>query len=152
MCINFIKEEITLAFNGVRLEDGIGLWEAQVIDDYGAKDEQSYARLKDEKNDWKSISGSDLFICDSSLSFMDAKGMRFHIPAFILGEIEGNTNTSPIYHLTQVVTNKPELFGEFNAKQKAAVAKYLKWCVRQEHYRIDKYHITRALNEFWCKS
>ena len=152
MCIDSIKEEIILAFQDVELGDGIGLWEAQAIDDYESKDVQQEARKKDEKADWRKISGNDLFRCDSSLSFMDAKGMRFHVPAFILGEIDGSTNTGPMYHLSQVVITRPELFKEFNAAQKEAVAMYLEWCVWQEDYQFESHHIKRALNEFWRKN
>ncbi len=152
MSIEYIKEEIILAFQDVELGDGVGLWEAQAIDDYESKSEQSRARKKDEKTNWRKISGNDLFRCDSSLSFMDAEGMRFHVPAFIVGEIEGLTNTAPIYHLSQCVINSPELFKAFNALQREAVAKYLEWCVWQEDFRYDSHHIKRALNEFWRKS
>ena len=52
MCIESIKNEIISAFKDVKLKDGIGLWEAQAIDDYESKDDQIIARNKDVKDDW----------------------------------------------------------------------------------------------------
>ncbi|MGI0119665.1 DUF6714 family protein [Zooshikella sp. RANM57] len=152
MCFEYIKEDIIKAFEGVELEDGIGLWEAQAIDDYEPKDIQREARKKDEKIDWQNISYDDIFYCDSSLSFMDEKGLRFHIPAFIIAEIEGKTNTGPLYNLTQTVISNPELFKLFNQSQKEAVSQFLEWCAWQEEYHYEKAHITRSLNEFWRKN
>ena len=41
--------EIKLAFKGVKLGNGVGLYEAMGIDDYLPRSEQLQLRLKDEK-------------------------------------------------------------------------------------------------------
>ena len=50
-------KEIYDAFKGVRLEDGIGLWEAQGLDDYADPKTMAELRKKDERNNilegWK---------------------------------------------------------------------------------------------------
>ena len=97
MCIESIKNEIISAFKDVKLKDGIGLWEAQAIDDYESKDDQVLARSKDIKDDWLKLSNEDLFHCDSSLSYLDAQGMLFHLPAFIIAELNDELNLSLIH-------------------------------------------------------
>src|SRR5277367_3415374 len=83
--------EIQRVFRGVVVGDGIGLWQAQAIDDYEDEAEQEAARARDEKVDWAAIPGKSLLYCDSSLSFFDADGMRFHLPAFLLAEVAGES-------------------------------------------------------------
>ena len=77
-------QDINEAFRGVKLEDGIGLWEGQGLDDYATNVECRKLREQDEKDDWRKIPVIDLYKCSSSLSFFDAKGMRFHMPIFLL--------------------------------------------------------------------
>jgi len=72
------------AFQNVKLEDGIGLWEAQGHDDRLSDFECKKLRRKDEVDDWKNIAIENMYICSSSLSFFDAKGLRFHMPKYLL--------------------------------------------------------------------
>ena len=72
------------AFDGVVLGDGIGLWEAQGLDDMDDVETCANLRAKDEKEDWRKITDDDLNACSSSPSFFDAAGFRFHLAAFIL--------------------------------------------------------------------
>ncbi len=81
-------QEINDVFQGVKLEDGIGLWEAQGLDDYATEEECKKLRVRDEKEDWSKIPLTDLYQCSSSLSFFDAKGMRFHLPQFLLFDLD----------------------------------------------------------------
>lgn len=81
-------QDINEAFQGVKLEDGIGLWEGQGLDDYATNEECRKLREQDEKDDWHKISLIDLYKCSSSLSFFDAKGMRFHLPQFLLFDLD----------------------------------------------------------------
>lgn len=77
-------KEIETAFEGVTLEDGIGLWEAQGHDDRLSPAECNKLRQDDEKHDWQNIPAVDIYKAQSSPSFFDAKGMRFHLPQFML--------------------------------------------------------------------
>lgn len=88
MTRNDLIEHIRLAFSGVVLEDGIGLWEAFGLDGYAGARECARLRLQDEKQDWNKISVRDLYRCNSSLSFFDAKGMRFHLAQFLLLDLQ----------------------------------------------------------------
>ena len=76
--------EIYRAFNGVTLEDGVGLWEGQGLDGYADDETLLKLRRKDERMSWDNITYQDLCLCNSSPSFFDAKGMRFHLPKLML--------------------------------------------------------------------
>jgi hypothetical protein len=83
-----LVQQIKSAFEHVKLEDGIGLWEAQGIDDYADLATITALRNKDERNDWQKIPVQDLIACASSLSFFDGKGMRFCLPQFLLFDLD----------------------------------------------------------------
>ncbi len=77
-------EEIKTAFRGVKLEDGIGLREANGIDDYKTKERLLELRQEDEKENWENVPFED--ICEkyeSAFSYLDAKGMRFYLPQYL---------------------------------------------------------------------
>ena len=77
------------SFSGVTLGRGIGLREAQGLDDYANAETCAAYRAGDEKDDWSRISVNDLNACYGSRSFFDAEGMRFHPPAFLIAELNG---------------------------------------------------------------
>ena len=105
-----VADLIRAAFSGVTLGDGVGLCEAQGLDDY--EDDATLAKLRrrDETQDWLRISVEDLNRCYSSLSFFDAEGMRFHIPAFLIADLEGTFNQEVIFTLCYPL-RQSELFG-----------------------------------------
>ncbi|MDD4385585.1 MAG: hypothetical protein PHD06_10470 [Bacteroidales bacterium] len=80
-------QKIQIAFKDVKLEDGIGLWEGQGLDNYADQKTMLELRKKDERNNWNNIPYKDISLCQSSLSFFDAKGMRFCLPKFLLLDI-----------------------------------------------------------------
>lgn len=82
--------QIRTAFKDVKLEDGVGLWEGQGLDYYVSQQEILKFRKKDERNNWDNISYGDIVHCQSSLSFFDAKGMRFCLPKFLIFDILGD--------------------------------------------------------------
>lgn len=84
---NDLIENLKTAFKGVALEDGIGLWEAQGMDNYADENELQRLKAKDERTDWNNLPYEDLAYCESSLSFLDAKGMRFCLPKFVLFDL-----------------------------------------------------------------
>lgn len=79
--------EIRTSFKNIKLENGVGIWEAQGLDDYANEETILELRKKDERNNWENISYEDLSYCESSLSFFDAKGMRFCLPKFLIFDI-----------------------------------------------------------------
>lgn len=145
-----LKEQIRAAFSGVVLGTGIGLWEAQGLDDYATDAKCAEYREKDEKLDWQAISIQDLNRCYSSLSFFDAEGMRFHLPAYLIADLEGDYEYGMAFTLTQSGA-LGEQFSLLNAEQFAAVRSYLQFIVDEPEYQFDREHIQSALVNFWAE-
>jgi hypothetical protein len=137
------------AFSSVILEDGIGLREAQGIDDYA--DEQTCAayRASDEKLDWSRIPIDELNACYSSLSFFDAKGMRFHLPAFLIAELSGEYHQDMSLQLAYLNDYSIAQYGLLSPAQRAAVRAYLQFILRDPRYGFSHPQVRRALDEYW---
>jgi hypothetical protein len=138
--------QIRAAFAGVELEDGIGLREACGIDDYAGKDELARLRAIDEKHDWQSIPSLLLNQCKAAPSFLDAEGMRFHTPAFLASELNGDCHIDFIGRLiygSYHATDFPQLL---NDDQRAAIIA----CIRfyAEHFSYDQDRLSSALARF----
>ncbi|CAA0117747.1 Uncharacterised protein [Halioglobus japonicus] len=148
MDIAQVSREIKSAFSGVALGSGIGLWEAQAIDDYQTKEIQKKEREKDEKDDWSLLEPSLLQRCHSSLSFFDADGMRFHLPAFILASLEGEVD-DPIFQLTLLDDYGLSRFVTLTDDQRDAIVTYLTWCLENDEYKFERPNIENSLVEYW---
>src|SRR5436190_8367262 len=92
---------IEAAFAGVTLGGGVGLQEAQGLDDYADDETRAAYRADDEKDDWHRIPAEALQRCNSSLSFFDAEGMRFHLPAYLLADLRDDYGFGMAFCLTQ---------------------------------------------------
>jgi hypothetical protein len=148
------KEElltvIKTAFKNVRLADGIGLWQGQGIDDYADLNTIAELRKKDEKMNWDNIPYKDLAACSSSLSFFDAKGMRFHLPKFMIFDLfadeiyEKEQNYSPDVLFTLGYNLDEEYqknrFSLFNKEQTQAIIHFLE-------YKLDDF--TQQYKEYY---
>ncbi|BCG64212.1 MAG: hypothetical protein methR_P1980 [Methyloprofundus sp.] len=143
-----VSNAIKTAFSKVTLDNGIGLWEAQAIDDYESTEVQRRNRSRDEKEDWNRLSYDELQQCHSSLSFFDADGMRFHLPAYVQASL-GNKVDDPIFHLTQLDDYATSRLTALNHAQRQAIMMYLNWCLEQEELAFEHPTIRRALSEYW---
>ncbi len=85
--VDEVIARISAAFAGTKLGDGIGLFEANGLDDYASDEALRRLRASDEKLDWKRISAADLSRCYCSPSFFDPQGFVFHLPAFLIAEL-----------------------------------------------------------------
>ena len=141
-----LKEKIRVAFTSVRLGSGVGLREAQAIDDYANDETRAKYRETDEKDDWQAIGTTELNECSSSLSFFDAEGMRFHLPAYLIADLNGNYGFGMAYHLIQC---PDERFSLLSATQAKVLREYLCFIEDEPDYAFDREHIRRALDEYW---
>ncbi len=143
-----VIKEIESAFAGEVLGNGIGLWQAQAIDDYEPEETQLRFREKDEKEDWHLLEHDTLQRCHSSLSFFNPDGMRFHLPAYILASLNDRVD-DPLFHLTHLDDYAKSKLVSLTQEQNRAVKKYLNWCLEQEEYEFERPMIKKALIEYW---
>ena len=134
--------EIERAFNGVERDDGVSLHQARARDDYATPEQELTARKLDVEPQWQEVTQQDILYCCSALSFLDAKGFRYYIPAFMrvaLGNFYDDPNgirNSCEFHLTQdhpksLRQSDPAVISlkyQFSPVQVAAIAKFLRFC------------------------
>ncbi len=142
---------VCAAFKNVTLGNGVGLFEGQAIDDYEVESVQAAARAKDEKQDWSAIPAEHLNQCYSSLSFFDAEGMRFHLPAFILADLQDQLNTlDPVFTLTSSSEYARSRFTLLSAEQRAAIRDYLMFVRDNPDQWAERGRgLDRAIDSYW---
>src|ERR1700680_2624371 len=91
--ISGLIAEIMTAFDGVSREDGTTLHEAMAIDDYKSDEEQQAARGFDTEQRWQDVPDEEILACESALSFLDAKGFRYYLPAFMVSRLKNWGNS-----------------------------------------------------------
>ncbi len=94
--------QVRNAFGEIKLGAGVGLHEGQAIDDYETDEARRQKRKKDETEAWEHIKSKHLNACYSSLSFFDPLGMRFHLPAFIIADLNDKFNMGMEFTLTHL--------------------------------------------------
>ncbi len=152
--------EIYKAFEGVTLEDGVGLWEGRALDDR-IQDMTEYNRLKtkDEREDWQKIPIVDLYKCNSSLSFFDAKGMRFHLGLLLLFDLEVFLAEEDELHEDKTFKHFPpevrfaltyqlesdysrDRFSLLNTPQITCVVHFLEYALQEKEQYMQQYAVT----------
>ena len=103
-----LLDSIERAFHGVELGNGVSLHEAKVVDDYDTRAQRLAARTSDEKHDWRKLIDDPklLQLCRlGALSFFDAAGLKFHLPACLSRAVKEPTGTDRIMpvHVPQLV-------------------------------------------------
>jgi hypothetical protein len=150
---HLVIERIERAFAGVRLGDGVSLREADVIDDYGTEADRTKARAQDEQIDWRRISEDLIGRYSWCLSFFDADGMRFHLPAymrFALRHYKDSASAS-IDFAIYALGREDERFIGFTAPQRAAVRQFLKFITFNGGHHVDRNNARRALDAWGVK-
>lgn len=140
---------IRAAFSDVHLGDGVGLRQGQGLDDYADNRTLASYRKQDEKQDWSAIAVADLDQCYSSLSFFDPDGMRFHLPAYLVADLEGTLRTADVlFHLTSMTDYAKSQFVSLSQVQRDAVREFLllrlSTCATFVRPIIE-----RALRDYW---
>jgi hypothetical protein len=130
-------EDIKNAFIGMKLEDGTGLREAQGIDDYEGEEACAKLRATDEKDDWEAIEVSELASCYSAPSFMNPRGFVFHLPAFLIAELNDEHPYGFIDRIIQPHHRPADWLPILNNPQKQALANLLRVLSRHPDYSQD---------------
>ncbi len=119
--------QIREAFRGVTLGNGVGLFEGDASDTGASRSMLKPIREKDEKDNWERISVEDLNNCRDSLYFMDAEGMRFHLPACMIAELEGTYHHDIAFHLTDLDDHAKSKLAALSKEQREAVHEFLSY-------------------------
>jgi hypothetical protein len=80
-----VEASIRQAFEGVRLGDGVSLFEAKAIDGYYERISQAEVhrmRSHEVTDDWSALTPSDLDTED--IAHLDPEGLRYYLPALML--------------------------------------------------------------------
>jgi hypothetical protein len=147
-----VADLVHQAFQGVILGDGVGLLQGQCLDDYADSKTIAEMRAQDEKLDWSRIAASELNTCHSSLSFFDAQGMRFHLPAYLIAHLEGLLTQDIIFHLVCFNYGMESRFTELNDLQRTAVREFLLLMLSDPYREFDRPMIENALAVYWTES
>jgi len=142
-------DRVREAFSNVTLGVGVGLFEGQAIDDYETEIIRRQNRDKDEKEAWERIEVKHLNACYSSLSFFDALGMRFHLPAFIIADLKGEYDMGMEFTLTHLDAYTREQFHLLNQEQRQVVREYLLFMREDPESEFYYADIDRALSNYW---
>jgi hypothetical protein len=147
---NRILDLVRTAFQGVSLGQGVGLLQAQGLDDYADERTLAAYRAQDEQRDWSAISVDDLDQCSSSLCFLDDKGMRFHLPAYLVAELQSSLNRSDVlFHLVYADPDALTRFDALSATQDEAVRQFLFMRLADKRYEFQRPMIEAALKNYW---
>lgn len=84
-----VMDQIHQAFAGVELGGGIGLIQGDYLDTGVSEEVSRGLAARDERHDWTRLADAALNHCAAALSFTDAEGYRFLVPAFMCCELRG---------------------------------------------------------------
>jgi len=154
--IEELISEIESAFAGVKLGNGVSWREADVIDDYGSKEQRRLARVQDEKEDWKKIPLEligDLRY-QAVLAFLDIAGLKYYLPICMVyylkkADVSDSTITDGIiFTLTNEIRIK-ELVGHLNNEQLACVKAFLLLYLDSGEYYGNRENTKRLIHDYW---
>ena len=108
-------------------------------------DELRALRAKDEKTDWRRIPADDLNHCNAAPSFLDARGLYFHTPAFMTAELRGDFKQDFIGRLIYNSFTAPEFQELLTAAQRHVIIACISFYGSIDHYAYDSKEISNAI-------
>jgi len=152
--ISAVQQLIRDAFCDVTLGDGVGLLQGQKIDGYADAATQAATREKDEKLNWSRIPADLLNAAHSSLSFFDAEGMRFHLPAYLMANLTGKLYHNIAFHLIDTAHTDGCRFSALTAAQRHAVHQFLLVhldTIPEPDCEAERALINQAIADLWSR-
>ena len=143
-----ICDMIRKAFADVTLGNGVGLRETRALDDYEDEGTCAAVRAGDEKEDWQRISLEELNRYEG-LAFFDAEGMRFHLPALLIADLQAEYIFGMTGWLTELSDHSRSQFTLLSDAQRRAVRAYLLFLLDDPEEELHRADIQRALNDYW---
>lgn len=144
--------EIRQAFDGVRLDGGTNLYEGDLEGAYNDPSVRLKAREKDPEQFWWEIPAWKLEELSTAVHFLDAKGYRFYLPAWMTWCLRHAKASQLIALDTYVHSLVPDelvprepVFATLTREQSRAVCRFLKYIAQYyPHTTADQ-----ALREYW---
>ena len=154
-----IISEIQSAFEGIKLDGGTSLEQARLMDNYErGVSPAEFVRLskRETTDDWSTIPGDVLDRADA-IAFLDAKGLRYYLPALMLRLLD---NYDPSSMMTIGVLsalypkNETQEYNlsALNRRQRRAIALFLRDLTEMvELWGEDVPKVERAYSKYWYK-
>ena len=125
-----LLNDIQKSFSDVALEDGIGIWEAEAIDNYLVGNEYELLKSNDERVDWNNITFDYTNQFEMTFAFWDAKGTTFILPKVLQLALmleEENEEQIPDWQYILAGICQREQQHLFNDKQKNTILHFLNY-------------------------
>lgn len=153
-----VIDEILRAFADVAREDGVTLHEAAVIDDYGSADERTAARRLDTDRRWQDVPDRLIEEYSDTLSFVDVKGFRFYLPAYMVWTVRHLEDTGAVSAMHTILSLgligdaglrgwQLERLGSFDEAQSRAICGFLRFMAGRESFEDGA--ARQALDAYW---
>jgi hypothetical protein len=113
---------------------------------------EAAAREQDEKDDWSRISALNLNGAATSLCYFDAKGMRFHLPAYLIADLHGQLTQDIRFHLN--IRGLDARFSLLTLAQRKAVRAFLKLqleLLQKPNQLIESAAIHASIDGYWAE-
>lgn len=143
--LDALIRQVTDAFVGFELDDGIGLLEANGRDDYESAKELTRLRSLDIRTDWRTIDTKNLYCYDSAPTFMDARGFVFHIPVFLIAELNDEFDGDFLTRLYQEPPRPTGWIEMLDDAQALAIADVLDLVRQHPEYTDEAVEISGAI-------
>lgn len=156
-----IQVAIQTAFQGVILDGGVSVRQAEVMDNWGrgiTNKEFQALPLEENTENWMALSGETLEQFPY-LSYLDAKGFRFYIPAFMLSVLASYQPSSlRVISTLSSLYPKQDTYGEhslnqyslLNQEQRSAIASFLSCLPATVPLDLEDQRIVeRAIRNYW---
>ena len=152
-------QEIKAAFRGVTLGNGTSIADAMVIDGCPDGEIESVSDL-DTGSDWSEVPDS-LIENYPVITFMDARGFRYYLPAYLLWTVRhyherpgSSSPDSAVRCLTSGICCKPERrdltrYRLLTRAQRMAIAHFLEFLCNEAWDQFSSKPIRRAVREYW---
>lgn len=155
----WLAQYIESTFADVVLGDGIDIYAAESMDDYGNPDEDRLS-LTAERHDWRRVPHDDLFPRFWAVTFLDALGFRFYTPAIMTailhphepGECLSSWFLSNLKITRDGVVKDVPFNSLFTARHKAALIRFLKYMIYNRSRLFDTDDACRRLSEIQTRT
>jgi hypothetical protein len=152
----WLIDYIAFAFRRVSLGDGVDIYAAASAEWYGEPSEDALSRCA-ERIDWQRVPPTHLHARDYALSYLDAPGHRFYMPAIMTTMLRdeddrGNLSESFMFHLERMAGScgyhPSHVCDLLNRSQRSAIRRFLKYQIYNCRRRFDHDRLRNTLRNF----